>query len=450
VHRYDRKTAELGEAVLAYALRRLQLDPVPLDGPRTREELDQLTAVQISESGIGGPAALDLFATELAPACISIDNPRYLSFIPCAPTEASSLFDLVVGASALYGGSWLEGAGAVHAENAALRWVADLAGLPETAGGVFVPGGTVGNLSALVAARHTARLNRTGAPPARWKVAGTSQTHSSVKSACEVMDVDFVGVPVDDNGRLTGAALRRTMEAAGSDGLFAVVATAGTTNFGIVDDLASVAEFCAEQDVWFHVDGAYGGAGLAAPSVRHLFAGIESADSFTVDPHKWLFAPFDCCALVYRDPALAKAAHTQRAGYLDVLTDTAEWNPSDYAVGLTRRARGLPFWFSLVSHGSAKYTEAVERTLSVTRHAAHEIRRRSYVELLREPDLSVVVFRRIGWTPQQYQVWSERLLAANFAFVVPTTHEGETVTRFAVVNPRTTKSDVNAILDTMA
>jgi glutamate/tyrosine decarboxylase-like PLP-dependent enzyme len=450
VPRYDRKTAELGEAVLAYALRRLQLDPVPLDGPRTREELDRLTAVQISESGIGGPAALDLFAKELAPACISIDNPRYLSFIPCAPTEASSLFDLVVGASALYGGSWLEGAGAVHAENAALRWVAGLAGLPETAGGVFVPGGTVGNLSALVAARHTARLNRKGAPPTRWKVAGTSQTHSSVKSACEVMDVDFVGVPVDDDGRLTGAALRQTIEAAGADGLFAVVATAGTTNFGIVDDLASVAEFCAEQGVWFHVDGAYGGAGLAAPSVRHLFAGIEHADSFTVDPHKWLFAPFDCCALVYREPALAKAAHTQRAGYLDVLTEAAEWNPSDYSVGLTRRARGLPFWFSLVSHGSGKYTEAVERTLSVARHAAHEIRRRSYVELLRDPDLSVVVFRRIGWTPQQYQVWSERLLAANFAFVVPTTHEGETVTRFAVVNPRTTKSDVNAILDTMA
>ena len=228
------------------------------------------------------------------------------------------------------------------------------------------------------------------------------------------------------------------------------MATAGTTNFGIVDDLASVAEFCREMGVWFHVDGAYGGAGLAAPSVRHLYAGIEHADSFVVDPHKWFFAPFDCCALLYRDPALAKAAHTQKAGYLDVLTDGDDWNPSDYAIGLTRRARGLPFWFSLVSHGSAKYTEAVERTLTVTRHAAHEIRKRDYVELLREPDLSVVVFRRIGWTPQQYQVWSDRLLAANFAFVVPTTHEGETVTRFAVVNPRTTKKDINAILDTMA
>jgi L-2,4-diaminobutyrate decarboxylase len=450
VHRYDKQTAALGEAVLGYALRRLRLDPVPLDGPKTVDELDGINGVQISAAGIGGPAALELWAKQLAPACISIDHPRYLSFIPCAPTEASSLFDLVVGASAVYGGSWLEGAGAVHAENAALRWVAELVGLPETAGGVFVSGATVGNLSALVAARHAARTTHEGELPRRWKVAGTSQTHSSVKSACDVMDVDFIGVPVDEHGRLTGANLRETLEKVGPEGLFAVVATAGTTNFGIVDDLASVAEVCRELGVWFHVDGAYGGAGLAAPSISHLYAGIDQADSFVVDPHKWFFAPYDCCALIYRDPLLAKAAHTQKAGYLDVLTDTTDWNPSDYSIGLTRRARGLPFWFSLVTHGSAAYTTAVERTLTVTRHAAHEIKKRDYVELLREPDLSVVVFRRIGWTPQQYSVWSERLLAANFAFVVPTTHEGETVTRFAIVNPRTSKSDINAILDTMA
>jgi L-2,4-diaminobutyrate decarboxylase len=450
VHRYDKQTAALGESVLDYALRRLKLNPVPLDGPKTVEELDTISDVQVSEAGIGGQAALELWAKQLAPACISIDNPRYLSFIPCAPTEASSLFDLVVGASAVYGGSWLEGAGAVHAENAALRWLAGLVGLPETSGGVFVSGATVGNLSALVAARHAAKTAHSGDLPPRWKVAGTSQTHSSIKSACDVMDVDFIGVPVDENGRLTGANLRETLEKVGAEGLFAVVATAGTTNFGIVDDLASVAQACQELGVWFHVDGAYGGAGLAAPSISHLYAGIDQADSFVVDPHKWFFAPYDCCALIYRDPQLAKAAHTQKAGYLDVLTDATDWNPSDYSIGLTRRARGLPFWFSLVAHGSAAYTTAVERTLVVTRHAANEIKKRDYVELLREPDLSVVVFRRIGWTPQQYSIWSDRLLAANFAFVVPTTHEGETVTRFAIVNPITSKSDINAILDTMA
>ena len=456
MHGYsDQQLETLGDAILAYSADRLKLDPVPLDGPRTLAQLDAAAGVTITEDGIGGEAALKLFEQDLAPACISTDHPRYLSFIPCAPTEAAAMFDLVVGASSIYGGSWLEGAGAVYAENQALRWIADLVGLPYEAGGVFVPGGTIGNLSALVAARHTARANaardgRTGAGARPFRVAATHGAHSSIQSACDVMDTEFVGVEVDDDGRLTGEELRKVLVAHGPETFFAVVATSGTTNFGIVDDLASVAAVCKEFGLWFHVDGAYGGAGLAAPSVRHLYAGIEHCDSFIVDPHKWLFAPFDCCALLYREPALARAAHTQRASYLDILTEAPDWNPTDYSVGLTRRARGLPFWFSLATHGTEAYREAVERTLDVTRFAAAEIGRRDYLQLVREPDLSVVVFRRLGWTAAQYQEWSDRLLADEFAFVVPTSHAGETLTRFAIVNPRTSEDDITAILDTMA
>lgn len=450
VHGYDESTEALGQAVLDYTRERLRMDPVPLDGPRTPAELHEAVGATITPDGLG-PRALEVFAEHLAPACISTDHPRYLSFIPCAPTEASTLFDLVVGASSIYGGSWLEGAGAVYAENQALRWLADLAGMPEQAGGVFVPGATTGNLSALHAARHRAKRDRP-TRPARWAVAAAASAHSSIASACDVLDVDLVTVPVDDDGRLTGAALAETLDALPeeqADGVFAVVATAGTTNFGIVDDLASLADAAAARGLWLHVDGAYGGAGLAASSARALFAGIERADSFTVDPHKWLFAPFDCCALLYRDPEAARQAHTQHAGYLEVL-EGDDVNPSDYAIGLTRRARGLPFWFSLATHGTDAYAAAVERTMEVVRHAAAEIERRDYLELLRRPDLSVVVFRRLGWTPQQYRLWSDRLLLANVAFVVPTTHEGETVTRFAVVNPRTTEADISMILDTMA
>jgi glutamate/tyrosine decarboxylase-like PLP-dependent enzyme len=453
VHGFDEDTEALGEAVLRYAEERLRLDPVPLDGPRSKAELDAVAGNTITPDGMGGLAALKLFEEQLALACLSTDHPRYLSFIPCAPTEASVMFDLVVGASSIYGGSWLEGAGAVYAENAALRWVADLAGLPPAAGGVFVPGGTVGNLSALVTARAVARVRHAeagGRGPRPTKVAAQASAHSSILSACEVMDADFVGVEADSSQRLSGAALRRVLEAEGPDTFFAVVATSGTTNFGIVDDLASVAEVCREYGLWLHVDGAYGGAGLAAPSVRHLYAGIEHADSFIVDPHKWLFAPFDCCALLYREPALARAAHTQKASYLDVLTAAPDWNPTDYSIGLTRRARGLPFWFSLATHGTRAYTAAIERTLEVTRFAAAEIARRPYVEALREPDLSVIVFRRVGWSPEDYQAWSDRLLADQIAFVVPTSHEGETVTRFAIVNPSTSEDDITAILDTMA
>ena len=447
MHRYTDTTERVAQALLAYVRDRLRLIPVPLDGPRSREELAAEAGRTITPNGLGAPEALRIFAETLAPATVSVDNPRYLAFIPAAPTELATLFDLVVGASSVYGGSWLEGAGAVYAENEALRWLADLAGMPESAGGCFVSGGTIGNLSALVAAREAWR--RSAEYTGRPRVAATEQAHSSIDSAAQVMDVEILRVPTDARGRLTGEALATTLEADGAEGVFAVATTAGTTNLGVVDDLAGVASVCRQRGLWMHVDGAYGAAALAAPSVRAKFAGIEYADSLIVDPHKWLFAPFDCCALLYRNPALARAAHTQSAGYLDPIQTDAEWNPSDYAIHLSRRARGLPFWFSLASHGTAAYSRAIEATLELARAAAQEIERRPELELLNDPDLSVLVFRRHGWTAEDYDRWSRELLASGSAFVTPTTHEGEIVTRFAIVNPRTSLADIAAILDSM-
>ena len=448
MHRYTDETERVARAALGYARDRLRLHPVPLDGPRTAEELTEAAGATITEDGLGGEAAMRLFADVLAPAIISIDNPRFLAFIPAAPTELSMMFDLVVGASSIYAGTWMEASGAVYAENQALDWLARLAGLPATTAGCFVSGGTIGNLSALVAARHAHRAAH-GDGGGRLRVACTDETHSSVATAAAVMDVGLLRIAPDTRGRMTGEALAAAIEAEGTDGLFAVAATAGTTNVGAIDDLAGIAAVCREHGLWMHVDGAYGGAALAAPSVRDRFAGIEHADSFIVDPHKWLFAPFDSCALLYRNPGLARAAHTQQAGYLEHVQGS-ELNPSDYAVHLSRRARGLPFWFSLAAHGTRAYTEAIEHTLDVARQAADEIRSRPNVELLNEPELTVLVLRRPGWEPADYTAWTERLLADGVAFVTPTIHAGETVTRFAIVNPRTTLADISAILDTMA
>ncbi len=265
------------------------------------------------------------------------------------------------------------------------------------------------------------------------------------------MDADVLVVPADEVGRLHGDALRATvadLAEADRERVFAVVATAGTTNAGVIDDLAGAADVATEVGAWLHIDGAYGGAALAAPSVRARFTGVERADSFIVDPHKWLFAPFDCCALLYRDPNIARAAHTQHAEYLDVLHDpvNAEWNASDYAHHLSRRARGLPFWFSLATHGTDAYRDAVEQTLAVTRAGAELIDAAEHVELLVRPELSVLLFRRIGWTPAQYQSWSDRQLASGEAFVVPTSWNGETVLRLCIVNPRTSADDIALIL----
>ena len=457
MHRRTEAMAELKAAIVSYATDRVRMDPPPLDGPRTLAELRAAAGATITPEGIGGLEALRIFKDVLAPACISVDHPRFLSFVPAAPTEAAILFDLVVGASSIYGGSWLEGGGAVFAENEALRWIADLAGMPAEAGGVFVSGGTAGNLSALVAARWRWRSQASGTHDrTRGLLLTSSGAHSSVVQAARAMDADVATVPADDGGRLSHDALQATIHAldpAERGRLFAIVATSGTTNAGVIDDLQAAAGAAAELGIWFHVDGAYGGAALAAPSVRRRFDGIEAADSFIVDPHKWLFAPFDSCALLYREPEIARRAHTQHAEYLDILhspTDEYEWNASDYAHHLTRRARGLPLWFSLATHGTQAYTDAIETTLRVTREGAELVRAAPHLELILEPELSVVLFRRLGWEPADYKAWSDHQLATQQSFVTPTAWLTETVLRWCIVNPLTTVDDLAAIVDSLA
>jgi L-2,4-diaminobutyrate decarboxylase len=446
VHKFTQEVEELAQEVLEYSLARLKDDP-PLDGPRTAEDLFSEVGNTITKKGLGGHQALEVFTNVLAKACISTDHPRNLAFIPSAPTEYANLFDLVVGASALYGGSWQEGAGAVFAENQAIQWLIDLAGMPATAGGVFVQGGTIGNLSALVVARAQAR--KTHPNPSRWVIACSQEAHSSIASAAQVMDVDVLKVEVDADGKLLGSEIASAVDHLHStteNRVFAVVATSGTTNLGIIDDLKGIAKAAHERDIWFHVDGAYGLAALCAPSVRTKFDGIEEADSFIVDPHKWLFAPYDACALVYRQPELAKQVHSQQASYLDTLKD-GQWSPSDYAIHLTRRTRGLPFWFSLAAHGTDAYSEAMEKSLEVAQEAARLIEMHPNLNLLRQPDLSIVAFTRTGWNAIDYQKWSDQLLEDQIGFIPPSSHQGQPILRFAIVNPWTKVSDIQMILD---
>ncbi|MGO8724536.1 MAG: pyridoxal phosphate-dependent decarboxylase family protein, partial [Acidimicrobiales bacterium] len=343
MHSVDEVTEQMIRSVLAYAENRLRLNPVPLDrGSQDPAELDAAMKDLLGDEPHNSDQVLGVYASVMAPAVISADSPRFLGFIPAAPTKASLLFDMLISCASIQGISWMEAAGVIHAENQVLRLIADRAGLPESAGGVFVSGGSAANLSALVVAREVAK-RKAGAAGAgrRWRAAVGADAHSSISNTLRILEMDPLTVRTDDH-RVTGAALRAAIEADGDPSSIAVViATSGTTNAGIVDDLAGLAVVADELGAWFHVDGAYGGAGLFAPSVRDKYAGIEHADSFIVDPHKWLFAPFDCAALLYREPTIARSVHKQEASYLDVIHGRPdEWNPTDYAYHLTRRARG--------------------------------------------------------------------------------------------------------------
>ncbi|MEU1481292.1 aminotransferase class V-fold PLP-dependent enzyme [Streptomyces sp. NPDC005760] len=436
---------EIVAAAMNYAWRRITQPPDPVTGARPAADLALAAGTAITPWGIGGEAALKLFDRVLAPATRAQDAVTNLAYIPAAPTRAALAFEAVTGTANIFAGTWEAGAGAIHAENEALAWLTRLLGWPETAAGCFVSGGTSGNLSALVTARATAAASR-NRPPDGWKIVCADSAHSSIRSAAQATDVEIVTAPVDRRGHLTGAAVNAVLDS--TEGVFAVVATAGTTNAGLVDELDTIADACERHHVWLHIDGAYGGAGLAAPSVRHLYSGIERADSFIVDPHKWLFAPYDCCALLYRDPARARAAHSQSAHYLDAI-DRAVHNPADLALHLSRRARGLPFWFSLAAHGTDRYTRAVEQTLTTTRLVADAIRVSAHLRLATAPDLSVLLFERPGWSPQDYASWSARAAETGAVLCVPTQWNGATVLRMAFVNPDTRADDVIAVLDTL-
>ena len=452
MHEINKETKALREEIFEYVRVRMDYDPAPLDSSKSEAELLAQAGQTVTEQGLGGHAALKLFEEVLAPATISTDHPGFLSFIPNAATEASSLFDLIVSASSIYGGSWMEGSGAVFAENQVLSWLAGEVGLPETAGGVFVQGGTVGNLSALVAARdaHREKLSKAGlSHNGKLAFIASKEAHSSLKSAARVMDVDVILANPEENGKLLAGSVQQVLSTAEPNSVFAIVATGGTTNFGIVDDLRGIGEIAKANGVWYHIDGAYGLAGILSPKYRHLFDGSELADSFIVDPHKWLFAPFDACALVYRNPSLAKASHTQHGEYLETLNESGLWNPADYSFGLTRRTRGLPLWFSLATHGVQKYREAIETNIDLAHQVAELISGLDYLELVREPELSVVVFERKGWNLADYDNWSEKLLKDEVGFVVSSSHQGKPNTRFAIVNPLTSIELLSQILESM-
>ena len=455
MHNINIDLVEMTLDVMKYAISRITDTSPELGKPQKEEELKRLAGETITPEGIGGEKAFQLFKDVLVKATVPIDHPKHLAFVPAAPTRAAIMFDLVTSASSIHGAYWMEGAGGIFCENEAMRWLVSLTGLPAGAFGVFTSGGTAANLSAMVTARENWRRNPANNNQKGLIISSTG-AHSSIKAMAKVIDVDILLVPTED--QMSAQQLAQTIEQLDDhqrQRLFAVVATGGTTNAGIIDDLQGVGEICAKEQLWFHVDAAYGGGALVAPSVRHLFNGIELADSITIDPHKWLFSPYDCGAIIYKDPELALAAHSQEGSYLEIFKDEGAhgFNPADYQIQLTRRLRGMPLWFSLATNGTDKYIWAVERGIELAKIAGRIIEAEAHTELVRDPSLSCVLFRRVGWTPEDYREWTYTNHDAGLALVTPTKWKNrdqyETVARFCFINPDTTEEHIREILDSM-
>ncbi|WP_300434851.1 aminotransferase class V-fold PLP-dependent enzyme [Christiangramia sp.] len=453
MHTIDMNLVEMTLDVMKYTIDRISNVTPELGSPKKEEDLLRIVGETITPEGIGGENAFQLFRDVLVKATVPIDHPRHLAFVPAAPTRAAIMFDLVTSASSIHGAYWMEGAGGIFCENQAMKWLVSLTKLPEGAFGVFTSGGTAANLSALVTAREEWREQKPNHARERALLLTSTGAHSSIKSMAKVMDADVILVESDEEF-LSGEDLKNSLSQLNEkdrNRLFAVVATGGTTNAGIIDDLKGVAEVCANENVWLHVDCAYGGGALAANSVRHLFNGIEKADSITIDPHKWLFSPYDCGAVIYKNLELAKKAHSQKGAYLDIFKDEGAqgFNPADYQIQLTRRLRGMPLWFSLAMHGTNKYKEAIERGIELAKIAAEKVENNENLELVRPASLSVVLFKRKGWTAEDYRDWTYKNHREGFALVTPSLWKEESVIRFCFINPDTTEDDIDQILKTL-
>src|SRR5204863_1289660 len=329
-----------------------------------------------------------------------------------------------------------------------VRWLCRVCGLPAEAGGLFVSGGSMANLTALVAARHAFLNDRVEGATVYF----SDQTHSSVERALRVIGFapeQLRKLESDREFKLPVAALRAAIAEDRARGLrpFCIVGNAGTTNTGAVDPLAALADLAAVEKLWLHVDGAFGAAAILSERGRAILPGLERADSLSLDPHKWLFQSFECGCVLIRDAALLKSAFQIKPDYLrDVHRVVEEFNPCDYGVQLTRSFRALKLWLSLETFGLAAFREAITRGFQLAEVAERELRARKGWEILSPAQMATVCFRFGDNDDLQTQL-VDIMMRDGYALLTSTTLRGVASLRLCTINPRTTEKDIVETID---
>lgn len=380
-------------------------------------------------------------------AAVETAGPSYLAYIPAGGLFASAVADLYARATNRY--STVTGLGLGHAalEESVVRWLCDLCGLPPGAGGVLLPGGSLANLSAVVTARHAGL----GEDIARGTLYVSEHAHVSMAKAARMAGLPAAAVrtvPCTPELRMDVSAAARLIAADRAAGRrpFLLVGTAGTTNTGAIDPLPALADLAAREELWLHVDAAYGGPFRLTARGRDRLAGLERADSITLDPHKGLFMPYGTGALVVRDPAALRAAHEVDATYMqDLSADAAVPEYAALSPELTREARGLRIWLPLHLHGVAAFRDALDEKLDLTRMAHERLAVLPGIEVPWEPELSIVAFR--AGSDAASRRLHERINASGRVFTSSTRIDGRFTLRLAILSFRTRADRVEEALD---
>ena len=412
----------------AAELRELLGGPPPEDPGDPQRALEVLVAVALAHMQHG-------------------DHPRYFARVPGPSSFAGVLADwLGTGYNAL-ASSWGGGSGPATVELVVLDWLRSLLGLPAGTEGVVMSGGSLSNMTALAAARDARGHG----------IAYLSdQTHASVARGLTALGFgseEIRVLPTDEGFRLPARAVAEAVRAdrrrGARPGL--VVATAGTTNTGAVDDLEGLADLCAAEDLWLHVDGAYGAPAALCEAGRALLAGLDRADSLALDPHKWLFAPYDAGVLFVRHPGVLDHAFSMRPEYLaDVRSASGEVDFGDRSLELSRRARAFKLWMMFRTYGAARVRAAIERGIALAERAQALIEADPHWQTVTPAQLGIVTFTHPGWDAAEHTARVAALTADGYAAVTSTTLKGIPALRLCTINPRTTEADIAQTLARLA
>jgi aromatic-L-amino-acid/L-tryptophan decarboxylase len=416
------------------------------------ENVGELPPIRVGDAAdlraaLGGPApeepgdpdaALDALFEQVLPFIQHPDHPRFFARIGSPSNFPAVLADAAASGFNVFAGSWTGGSGPATVELVVLDWLRELCGLPEGADGVLVSGGSVASLVALAAAR-TSRFGERA--PEEAVVYVSSEGHASIPRALRVLGLRCEVLPARDDFRLAAGDVRAAVEADRAAGRipFCVVATAGTTSTGAVDPL----EELADLGLWLHVDGAYGAPAALCGAV----SGLERADSLVLDPHKWLFQPYEIGCVLMREPGLLERTFSLSGVYL---RDTVgeEVNFRDRSVQLTRTSRALKLWLSIRVFGLAAFREAVAHGIALAEHAEATLRAREGWEVVTPAQLAIVCFRRDGDDEHQTRI-AAAMVEDGFAAPSTTEVHGRVVLRLCTINPRTTFDDIERTIERM-
>jgi aromatic-L-amino-acid/L-tryptophan decarboxylase len=419
----------------------------------------------VPENGQSFDEILAFVREHVLPYPMGNSHPRFFGFINATPDPVGITADYL--AAAMNPNCWGGDHAAVHVETRVLRWLAEILGLPETAEGILVSGGSMANFTALATARRAVvpgdvrEEGLAGRPGI--VVYASDQVHACVDKAVDLLGLGLRNlrkIETDASFRIRMEKLREAVAADRKAGLepAIVVGNAGTVNTGAVDPLEEMADFCREQGLWFHVDGAYGAMARISPGLGRLFRGLERADSVAADPHKWLYVPYEAGATLVREPGRMASAFRRFPEYLASDPESPFPGPAWYAergVELSRGFKALKVWMGLKRHGRSGYAAAIEHDCALARFLAEEVDRRESFERLADPVLSIANFR---FRPKARALTDEvldavnrrivnRLVADGGFFLAPTVLKGRASLRVSITNFRTREEDILALLD---